>query len=58
MRISGGYSQEMMVRLKRNMEKMMSTCLTWFPFSELGEPNIYHDLERISRKWGFYLEGV
>ena len=23
--------QEMMVRLKRNMEKMMSRCFTWFP---------------------------
>jgi hypothetical protein len=22
----------------------MSICLTWVPFSELGEPNIYHDL--------------
>ena len=27
--------QEMMVRLKRNMEKMMSTCLTWFPIGGL-----------------------
>jgi len=25
--------QEMIVRLKRNMEKMMSICLTWFPIS-------------------------
>ena len=32
--------QEMMVRLKRNMEKMMSICLTWFPINGLGEPNI------------------
>jgi len=32
--------QEMIVRLKRNMEKMMSICLTWFPMSGLGEPNI------------------
>ena len=31
---------EMKVRLKRNMEKMMSKCLTWVPFVELGEPNI------------------
>ena len=23
--------QEMMVKLKRNMERMMSRCLTWFP---------------------------
>ena len=27
--------QEKTVRLKRNMEKMMSTCLTWFPISGL-----------------------
>ena len=36
--------QEMMVRLKRNMEKMMSRCFTWFPINGLGEPYIYHDL--------------
>ena len=29
--------QEMMVKLKRNMEKMMSICLTWFPIGVLGE---------------------
>ena len=28
--------QEMMVKLKRNMEKMMSICLTWYPFVGLG----------------------
>ena len=50
--------QEMTVKLKRNMEKMMSTCLTWFPFSELGEPNIYHDSGGFYKKWGFYLVGV
>ena len=33
--------QEMKVELKRrNMEKMMSICLTWFPIGGLGEPNI------------------
>ena len=32
--------QEMIVRLKRNMEKMMNICLTWFPISGLGEPEI------------------
>ena len=35
--------QEMMVRLKRNMEKMRSICLTWFPISGLGKPKLYHD---------------
>ena len=43
--------QEMMVKLKRNMEKMMSICLTWFPISGLGEPYIYHNLEDFTRKW-------
>ena len=28
--------QETMVRLKRNMEKITSICLTWFPISGLG----------------------
>ena len=32
--------QEMMVKLKRNMETMMSICLTWFPISGLGELGI------------------
>ena len=50
--------QEMMVRLKRNMEKMMSICLTWFPISGLGEPNVYHNSGVFYKKWGFYLEGV
>ena len=31
---------EMMVKLKRNIETMMSICLTWFPISVLGKPNI------------------
>ena len=36
----------------------MSICLTWVPFCELGEPNIYHNLDHFTRKWEFYLEGV
>jgi len=28
--------QEMMVKLKRNNEKMMSRCFTWFPIGVLG----------------------
>ena len=28
--------QEMIVRLKRNMERRMSRCLTWFPIGGLG----------------------
>ena len=45
--------QEMMVRLKRNMETMMSICLTWFPIGSLGEPNLYHHLVEFTRMWGF-----
>ena len=37
---SSFFAQEMTVRLKRNMEKIMSICLTWFPISGLGEPKI------------------
>ena len=33
-------TQEMMVRLKRNMMNMMSRCFTEFPISGLREPNI------------------
>ena len=29
--------QEMTVKLKRNTEKMMSRCFTWFPIGVLGE---------------------
>ena len=43
--------QEMMLRLKRNMEKMMSICLTWFPIIGLGEPNIYQNLVCFTRNW-------
>ena len=32
--------QEKMMKLKRNTEKIMSICLTWFPFGGLGEPEI------------------
>ena len=29
---------------RRNRERMMSICLTWFPISGLEEPNIYQNL--------------
>ena len=32
--------QDMEMKLKRNRERMMSRCLTRFPFVGLGEPNI------------------
>jgi hypothetical protein len=44
----GSSPQEMMVRLKINMERMRSECFTWFPISGLGEHNIYQNLMRIS----------
>ena len=50
--------QEMMVKLKRNMEKMMSICLTRVPISGLGEPYIYQNLGDFSRIVGFYFEVV
>ena len=50
--------QEKMMKLKRNREKMMSICLTWFPISGLGLPNIYQNLVLITMCVGFYLEGV
>jgi len=68
---SSSFAQEMMVKLKRNMEKMMSRCFTWFPIGGLGEPNIYQNLGEFTRigdfTWsvsdceglsGNYLEGV
>jgi hypothetical protein len=51
-------AQEIMVKLKRNMEKMMSICLTRVPISGLGEPKIYQNLGDFSRIVGFYFEGV
>ena len=33
---SSFFAQEIMVRLKRNIEKMMSICLTRFPIMGLG----------------------
>ena len=49
--------QEMMVKLKRNMERMMSICLTWFPISGLGKPKLYQNMWCFTRMWGFYLKG-
>jgi hypothetical protein len=50
--------QDMEMKLKRNIEKMMSICLTWFPISGLGKPKLYQNMEDFTRMWGFYLEGV
>ena len=47
--------QEMTVKLKRNMEEMMSICLTWFPIGELGKSKLYHDsgvfYKNVGRLW-------
>jgi len=45
--------QEMIVRLIRNMEKMMSICLTWFPISGLGKPKLYQNMWCLTRMWDF-----
>jgi len=50
--------QEMIVRLKRNRERMMSRCFTWFPLVDLEESEIYYNLGCFTRKWGFYLDVV
>ena len=44
---------EIMVRLKRNIKKMMSICLTRFPISGLGKPKLYQNLVCFTRIWGF-----
>ena len=49
---------EMFVRIKRNTEKIMSICLTWFPIGGLGEPNIYHDSGGFYKNEGKFVEGV
>ena len=36
--------QEMKMKLKRNMEKMMSICLTWFPLGGLGKHKLYQNM--------------
>ena len=45
--------QEMMVKLIRNMDKMMSICLTRFPISGLGKPKLYQNMWCFTRKWDF-----
>ena len=55
---SSFFAQEMMVRLKRNMEKMMSIYLTWFPFCGYRRTQYIPEYGGFYKKWGFYLEGV
>jgi len=44
------------MKLKRNMERIMSICLTWFPISGLGKPKLYQNLGGFTMCVGFYLE--
>ena len=48
----GSSPQEMMVRLKRNMERMRSICLTRFPISGLRLTKIYQNLGDFTRMKG------
>ena len=50
--------QEMKMELKRNMERMMSICLTRFPISGLGKPKLYQNLGYFTRMWGVLLGGL
>ena len=45
--------QEMTVKLKRNRERMMSICLTWFPISGLGKPKLYQNMWCFTRMGDF-----
>ena len=49
--------QEMKVKLKRNTEKMISMCFTWFHINGLGKPKLYHDsgvfYKEVGRLWRF-----
>ena len=40
---SSSFAQEMRVRLKRNIKKMMNICLTRFPISGLWVPYTYQN---------------
>ena len=44
--------QEMMVKLKRRIERMMSRCFTEFPISGLGLPKLYHNSGVFYKKLG------
>ena len=55
---SSSFAQEMTVKLKRNIKKMMSICLTRFLISELWGPLYVPKFRVIHKNSGFYLEGV
>ena len=49
---------EMIVRIKRKTEKMMSICLTWFPISGFRITQLIPSFGEFYKNRGFYLEGV
>ena len=49
--------QDMEMKLKRNRERMMSICLTWFPIGGLGEPKLYQNMWCFTIMWGIILGG-
>ena len=51
-------AQEITVRLKRNMEKMMGICLTRFPIGGLVEADNITSIGLFCKNRGIYLEGV
>ena len=50
--------QEMKVELKRNRERMMSRCFTWFPFWWIRRTQYIPELGLNYNEWVFYLGGV
>ena len=53
---SSSFAQEMTVRLKSNIKKMMSICLTRFSISGLWGPLYLPKFAVIHKKSGFYWE--
>jgi hypothetical protein len=54
---SSFFEQEMMVKLKRNMEKMMSRCFTWFPIGGYRRTQYITSIGLFYKEVGFYFEG-
>ena len=43
--------QDMEMKLKRNTEKIMSICFTWFLIRGLGKPKLYQNMWCFTRMW-------
>ena len=50
--------QDMEMKLKRNTEKIMSICFTWFPIGGYRRTQYIPEFGGFYKKVGFYLEGV